>query len=359
MRYSPQALSAVLQERRLPAIDGLRAVAVGLVMAYHAGGPVPGDLGVSVFFVLSGFLITWLLLREHADGGTVDLRAFYLRRTLRIFPAYYVFLAFSFALDTLLGDGWSWSRIVTATTYTVNYYNAALGHPASSVAHAWSLAVEEQFYLLWPLAFLALASRGPRAIGLGVGTAVIASAVWRSVGQVWLDFPASYAYNSFETRLDNLAVGCLAAVLARGAWFGSLARSVAIHPTLPFATIAALLASRMAGSELWHYTLGFTVDAVLITVLIVQLLQVSHHRCWSWLDHPATRYLGLLSYSLYLYHQWGLAIGHKMSVLPQWGQVGAGVLASIALAAGSHYAVERPFLALKRRVDRPIELATA
>src|SRR5881628_2466461 len=136
----------------LPALDGLRAVAVFTVIVYHFGiAAVPGDLGVSAFFVLSGFLITWLLLREHAANGTVSLTRFYTRRVLRIFPAYYAFLALSFAIDHLRHDPWSPALRNSAIVYLINYFNAFNGHPNTSIAHAWSLAIEEQFYLLWPL----------------------------------------------------------------------------------------------------------------------------------------------------------------------------------------------------------------
>src|SRR5689334_4910197 len=103
-------LHEIVARRRMPVLDGLRAVAVFLVVCGHAGYPVagiPGDLGVSLFFVLSGFLITRLLVREENDTGTVSLRNFYLRRTLRIFPAYYAFLAFSITADRFLSSHWS------------------------------------------------------------------------------------------------------------------------------------------------------------------------------------------------------------------------------------------------------------
>src|SRR5690242_7564418 len=103
-------LTSVLERKHLPALDGLRAVAVLMVVMGHASYPIagmPDDLGVSLFFVLSGFLITRLLLREHADTGTVSLKHFYLRRTLRIFPAYYAFLVASLVLDYLLKVRWS------------------------------------------------------------------------------------------------------------------------------------------------------------------------------------------------------------------------------------------------------------
>src|SRR5437867_3430823 len=260
----------VIARSHLPALDGLRAVAVFTVVAAHANSPlhIPGDLGVSAFFVLSGFLITRLLVREREKTGEVSIRRFYLRRTMRIFPAYYAFLLLSYTLDAHAGQQWGKALLVNTFTYTVNYFNAFNHHPSTSVAHAWSLAVEEQFYLLWPLAFVILAARGRRALVTGVSLGALAAVAWRS----WLILGAhadvSYVYNAFDTRFDNLAVGCLLALVvdcdivvgAVGAW--------AKQPWFPFVTLALLLTSRLASREAYHYSIGFTVDALLLAVLI-------------------------------------------------------------------------------------------
>ncbi|HET9010483.1 MAG TPA: acyltransferase, partial [Gemmatimonadaceae bacterium] len=187
----------VIVRRHFPALDGLRAVAVMIVIVGHHGYPiagVPADLGVSAFFVLSGFLITRLLMREHEASGTITLREFYARRTLRIFPAYYTFLLVSFVLDHLRGERWGTALGLSAVTYTVNYFNAIHHHPSTSIAHAWSLGVEEQFYLLWPLGFLLLARRGSRALVEGVALAALAAVAWRA----WLMLhgaDVAYLYN--------------------------------------------------------------------------------------------------------------------------------------------------------------------
>src|SRR5207253_11425408 len=161
---SSESLMRALGQSHIPVLDGLRAVSVFTVMGYHLGfARVPGDLGVSAFFVLSGFLITWLLLKEDRATGRVSLSRFYTRRVLRIFPAYYAFLALSFVIDQLRHDPWSPALRNSAIFYAVNYFNAYQGHPNTSIAHAWSLAIEEQFYLLWRLAFLLLRRQGGRA----------------------------------------------------------------------------------------------------------------------------------------------------------------------------------------------------
>ena len=347
----PSTLEEVMGRRHLPALDGLRWVAVLVVMIYHFGWTaVPGDLGVSGFFVLSGFLITWLLLREHERTGTISLKDFYVRRTLRIFPAYYAFITVSVALDLLRGDSRVRPAIVPALTYTVNYYNALHGHPTNSMTHAWSLAVEEQFYLLWPLLFLLSIPYGRRAVTRVLVGSIAVVLAWRAFLFLGDVVGEAYVYNAFDTRFDNLAVGCLLAVALTTP---SLVRRIGAMPMpawSPLATVALLVVSRSMISDRWHYSVGLTVDAGLVAVLIVQLLTLHRHPTWRWLDLSAVRYLGLLSYPLYLYHGYGISVGRRMP-LAQPLQLAIGIGVSILMAAGSYHLLERPFLRLKERLQ--------
>jgi len=343
-------LSDLLDHRHLPGLDGLRAVSVFVVIIYHFGiNAVPGDLGVSGFFVLSGFLITWLLLRELRDTGTISLRQFYARRFLRIFPAYYAFLAASYLYDRFRGDVWPHGLGWSGVFYFVNYFNATHGHPDTSIAHAWSLSIEEQFYLLWPLALLLLSRAGRAWFAPALVAATLAVVAWRS----WLFLHAhvgvAYVYNAFDNRFANLAVGCLLAVCADRDWFARLAAALSSSVFLPVLTIVLLIWSRVGTSDTYHYSLGYTVDAVLMGTFIIQMLLLSGSPAWHWLEHPVVRYLGVISYPLYLWHAWGLTVGMHVHVAGRIGQFLAGVAASIALASGSYFVVERPFLKLKAR----------
>ncbi|HEX9393047.1 MAG TPA: acyltransferase, partial [Gemmatimonadales bacterium] len=209
---SQTPLLRTLAGSRLPALDGLRAVAVFTVMIYHFGiNAVPGDLGVSAFFVLSGFLITWLLLKEHGATGDVSLRQFYTRRVLRIFPAYYAFIVLTYAADHLRGQAWPPGLAPSALFYLVNYFNALHGHPTTSIAHAWSLGIEEQFYLLWPLLLLVLLRGGVARVARALVILIVVVVAWRCVLLLGLHVDRAYLYNAFDTRFDNLAVGCLLA----------------------------------------------------------------------------------------------------------------------------------------------------
>jgi len=336
----------------LPALDGLRAVAVFTVIVYHFGvTAVPGDLGVSAFFVLSGFLITWLLLKEHAVAGTVSLRRFYARRMLRIFPAYYAFLAVSFAIDHMRGQPWGTSLGLSSLFYVVNYYNALNGHPTTSITHAWSLAIEEQFYLLWPVLLLVLLRGGTRRAARTLAVVIVAVVLWRTVLYAGFHVGSAYVYNAFDTRFDNLAVGCLLALTATTRAFAAAAARLSFSPLAPLATLVLLVVSRAAIGTTWHYTAGFTVDAVLVAVFIVQMLRLYRTRLWAWLETPVVRYLGTISYPMYLWHMWGVGVGYHFRVAGKVGEFVAGVLACIALATGSYFVIERPFLKLKRRFE--------
>ncbi len=350
---------AVLDGGHLPALDGLRAIAVLLVILGHLELPfISPDLGVCIFFVLSGFLITHLLIKEADANGAVSLKRFYARRALRIFPAYYAYLMFTFVLDTALGDLRWIGLVAPALTYTVNYYNALHGHPVTSVAHLWSLSLEEQFYLFWPGIFVLLAPRGRRALATFLLASISAVLCYRSFAWFGLHTGTAYVYNAFETRFDNLAVGCLIAVGARTALMRQWIDTGAARWWLPLPVIAALSFVRFHTSEGFHYGPGFTLEALLIGAIILQCVVLSSAGPWSALNIPFVRYIGRLSYSLYLYHGWGIALGGKL--VRTWGpwQVMADLACCLLLAAFSYHVIEQPFLRLKARVGAAKESAT-
>ncbi|SFR40311.1 Peptidoglycan/LPS O-acetylase OafA/YrhL, contains acyltransferase and SGNH-hydrolase domains [Marinobacter gudaonensis] len=357
-------LAHLLQQRQLPGLDGFRMVAVASVVFYHAGIEVffSARHGVAGFFVLSGFLITWLLIKEHALTGRVSLRDFYLRRSLRIFPAYYVFVFVTLSWDFMRGDPHAKEVLWPSLTYLMNYYNAIEGHPSSSVAHLWSLAIEEQFYLLWPILFIVLLRAGRAwAIKCLVVLAVLVM-IWRSVVVSVLDWGNSWAYNAFDTRFDNLAIGCLMAFLLERERVQRVAETVSSQPWMPLVTLAFLGLSRSVANYHYEYGPAFTIDAILLAVLLVQLILLSQGKVFGWLNHRVVVYLGLLSYPIYLWHVRGLEAGLKLNMLPEALQVVAGVAIGLMMAAASYHLLETPFLRLKRHYqhrDKPgPEIAT-
>ncbi len=343
----PADLQTALQQRQLPGLHGIRAISAGLVVLYHLGVPrVPGGYGVLAFFVLSGFLITWLLLQEEQAQGCISLRDFYARRTIRIFPAFFAYWGLAVALWWLSsrhgGKPVHWGQVWSAFTYTNNYYQSIVGDPGSALSHTWSLAVEEQFYLIWPLLFTRL--RRHRVLGLGLG---IAAVTVHRQQLYWVHGNVDWAYEAFDGRADHMLYGCLlATVLWQGRW-----RSLWHWVCTPWATaltLLALVASTQAGQSISGYrnVVGFTVEPILTMFFIVQGMASRQWPILRWLHARVMEPLGTWSYSTYLYQQ--LAVGAASRVPGGWG-LPVGLLLTYAGAALSYRWIEKPFLRLKSR----------
>ncbi|MEP7245941.1 MAG: acyltransferase [Gammaproteobacteria bacterium] len=329
------------------ALDGFRAVAAFSVVLAHGYGLTLFD-GVTAFFVLSGFLITTLLLREQEARGAISLRAFYARRTLRIFPAYYACVAASFIIDHVAGNPWPAGLAGSSVVYGVNYYNAFNGHPSTSIAHLWSLGVEEQFYLLWPAVFIVLTRFGLPVLRRSLIILILAGVAWRCFLHFGGFVGQAYLYNAFDARFDNLAVGCLFAAIALSPSTARLVERISAYSWTPLVTLAAMAVVQHGMGATTRHLVGFTLYAVLVAVLIAQLLHLRESALWQWLDFAPVRFLGTISYPIYLYHAWGLGLGRWLTMMPPVGQFAAGVVFTIAGAVGSYYVVEQPFLRLKR-----------
>ena len=353
---SLQPLGRLLAGSRLPSFDGIRMVAVALVILSHAGyEDGPSDIGVNIFFVLSGFLITWLLLKEREKTGAISLKTFYVRRAFRLLPAYYVFMVV--ALGQYYGrhipGGTRTDIVLPGLFYYTNYFNAVHDHPPTPLSHTWSLAIEEQFYLVWPLAFALLMRWGRRAVAGFLVPAIVVVVAWRSYLYVSLDVGTAYVYNAFETRFDTLAIGCLTAVLSQDARFVAGAQAISRRWYLPLITLVVLFVQHAFRPDTFTYTVGFTLDGLLIAVAILQLLLLVDHPAWRWLEHPIPRYLGTISYPIYLYH--GLCNAVAGRLVPDLRPLRFLLAFACAALVGtlSFYLIEKPFLRLRDRLTRP------
>lgn len=325
---------------RFPALDGLRAIAVSLVLVGHAGHWLPiGSLGVAVFFVLSGFLITGLLLQEVHDSGTIRLGRFYVRRTLRIMPAAFTFL---FVAWLILHGGpanppsGEW---VASAFYYNDYYVAVHPRPGTQITHTWSLAVEEQFYLLWPALLLWRHPRGVTTVRRDLILAILAVWIWR--GSLAGVVRPHYMQFAFDTRCDFLALGCLLAVSRNTRRLRVLAELVHRHrwlPVLPILGLVALTAAMMS-IPTRPLAISYPLEGVLIALLIHHLLVAR----WCWLDHPIMRRLGALSYSLYLYHLLAYYLAGRVWQDP-WCMSAVGTGIALIVAWASYEWIERPIL---------------
>ncbi len=331
----------------------MRAIAVFLVIIYHFGITwMPGGLGVLAFLVLSGFLITWLLLKEDSKAGDISIRNFYMRRVLRIFPAFYAYWFGVVALLLLFRRAVPWGHAWSAFFYMGDYYNALVPGHESFVSHTWSLAIEEQFYLLWPT-LLYLFRKDLARLTRFLSGLIVFVWVYRAFLHFGLRVSQSYIYNAFDTRLDQLFVGCLLAVLLKRGTLTSLWRfacSRAYLPAITFALLAASTALQEAFGTGYRNVIGFAVEPLLVAVLLVQLVRLSSDAAWKWINWPWMRYLGRISYSLYLYQEMTLYPARRVfSNQPVVVQLMIAILGTVLIATASYYFVELPFLSLKSK----------
>ena len=339
----------------MPALDGLRAVAVVAVLLFHGGVLDGGYLGVDAFFVLSGFLITSLLLVEQQQSGRIDLRRFYARRARRLLPAawatliavavYGAFVAVPTELARLRADG-------LATLFYVANWQAVLAEQSywdlfgapSPLAHAWSLAIEEQFYLTWPWIVGAVLKRTSRA-RLGMLCAAGALLSWLWLAMLFEPGDTARAYYGTDTRAGALLLGSGLACLHRSTR-SKLAPGVWV--ALPLLAVAWW---GLAGKAPLLYRGGL----VATQLAVVALLAAGEGkgpvaRALGW---RPLRYLGQISYGIYLWH-WPLyvVLSPARTGLDGLVLLALRVAASLALAALSYHALEQPIRrgAISRRL---------
>jgi len=340
-----------LGQRHLPALDGIRAVAAFTVVFYHAGIPlVPAGTGVLAFFVLSGFLITWLLLREDEIKGSIGVKGFYARRSLRIFPPFLVYWALVLVLLRAMGNDIHVPQAVASFFYVNNYYQAIFGDPNTLLSHSWSLGVEEQFYLLWPALFIAL-RKNRQLLGRALVALILGVWVYREVMVLGVGIDQGYVYEAFDMRADHLLIGCLLAVWLRSGAMGGLWRFLTAAPWRMIVTASLLALSVAAGHFVegrYRDTVGFIVAPVLMATLIVQAIAFRNSPVASWLNWGWIGYLGAISYPVYLYHPLAIAAVEKTPLEGVPFLVASVILTTLA-ASASYRFVEKPMLRLKKR----------
>jgi peptidoglycan/LPS O-acetylase OafA/YrhL len=294
----------------LPGFDGLRALSILLVLASHAGyGHIaPGGLGVAVFFAISGFLITTLLLNEASATGRIDIPRFYLRRFLRLYPELLAFLAITFAVAAVLGLAATPVEKLAGPLYYMNYYYV-FGAPYSYEQgypwrHLWSLAVEEHFYLFFPLLVAALLPDRDR-LRVVICALIAVPLLWRFAAYQGLGMPWLYSFVATEARIDSIAWGCLLALMARQRVDagGTLNTAPYIRPWLVCLAFAVIVFTVVYRNEDFRWTWRFSIIGAALFVIIANLLFDPR---WRWavriLEWPPLRYIGRISYALYLYH---------------------------------------------------------
>ena len=335
--------------RRLTALDGLRTVAVLLVFAHHVDQhALPGGfIGVDVFFVISGYLITSLLLREREMTGDISVSRFYLRRALRLYPALLVMVLVVTPIAAVDHIGWPVPDGLAALSYVTDFWSNVFGH-LTLLLHTWSLSVEEQFYLVWPVVLLFMLRRNlplrPILIGLAAISVLITYAA-STVPTIHHHVVIQYLPTS---HLAELVAGILLAV-------GELhepKRWLVRLGGLPVALVAlgALVVAEFTLSAHWWW--AFPLATIACWPPVAHL--VLHRESWisAALRFPPVVWLGQRSYAFYLWHYPIILLLHRQPTLTHWEIAAIALPLTLAIAAVSWRLVETPFLRLKARFER-------
>lgn len=347
----------------IPSLDGIRAISFLLVFFSHAslgGGLIPGGFGVTTFFLLSGFLITTLLRLEFDRYGRISLRGFYLRRVLRILPPLYITLLLAVALFL---EGPGRSAFPTAGTIAqalqVSNYYQIYAHPAVTIPGTgvlWSLGVEEHFYLLFPILYVAMRPRLSESRQAALLLTLCAGALaWRCILQFHFHAPVARTFYGTDTRFDSILFGCTFAVIANPLLRDPPADWIRtrLNWLLPVCALV-LLVTFLERDDRFRETLRYTLQGLALIPLFIAAIHYHKAMPGVILNMPVLRYIGVLSYSLYLCHS--VIIEFLRREWPQ-GPVltGAASLAcALGFAVAVHYAVERPCTRLRRRLSRTL-----
>jgi peptidoglycan/LPS O-acetylase OafA/YrhL len=349
------------RDERIPGLDGFRAIAIVLVILAHLRDTLPefhdrwrvfhsGNLGVMIFFVISGYLITRLMLNEHEKTGRVSLKAFYLRRAFRIFPALYTYY-FTIVILALAGIFVMWEKtLINAAFFVTNYkhyWTPDDGPNYWLVGHFWTLSLEEQFYLFWPAVFCLF----KRKRALVTAVVLIASIqVLRGISYYFDASSRGQIDMMLHTSLDSIMMGCLLALMESTPRFRRVIDFLASHWMAALAVLYFLIPAFSgvllgAQNRIYVATLGRLISFFWISVLVIWGTRSENTWAGRALNFRPVVFVGTLSYSLYLWQQ--LFLG---PVNTSWfGRFPQNLGCAFVAALLSYYCVEQPFLRLRKR----------
>ncbi|MBK6649006.1 MAG: acyltransferase [Betaproteobacteria bacterium] len=338
----------------MPYLDGVRGISSLLVAFSHVGFGhfVPGGLGVTIFFFISGFLITSLLRQERETTGSVSLRRFYLRRVWRLYPALLAYVTISLIFTVFVGQKIEIKEPLFVLFYLSNYYNLFFGYVPifntySPFGIQGSLAIEEHFYLLF--APLVLLIKNRRNL-IGVVVLMLIIPLIARIFIIYLtdhsEFSSNYTYSATECRLDCIAYGCALALID----WPKLSKTKSF--VIGIGGVLLILFSLLIRDNYFRETFRFSVQGIgLMMIFIPTIFSEFYKQIRNGLSNIVLVYVGKLSYSIYLYH-WLVIIALRIFV----GDIQISLLwqslfwiLSFGLSIFSYYLVEQPFMKFRRK----------
>lgn len=359
---SHSLLSTVLAGSRIQGLDALRAFSILAVLIDHTeykfGGPlslVTGGIWLEIFFVLSGFLITFMLLDEFDRFGSISFKDFFQRRMARLLPLFYVYVLIGIVYLTLVHKPVPWGAVLSGVFYVVNYFQAFNGAPTHFLSHCWSLALEEQFYFFWPL-ILAFLLRVRWHLDWSLIGLIVAIWLYRAMSQLLGWHTDAYIYRALDTRADHLLLGCLLAVLLRQpkwcAWIEKLWRM----PFLMAMLFVALITSGLFHANLtYKYVFAYALEPVVIALLVPMVILSAASEVGILSKILNARWVvltGQASYGIYIFHQLFMAPVRNM-VEKMTGSYDLGILISMVVLIVFAHQVFIQFEAPMRQKLRP------
>lgn len=354
----------------IAALDGFRGLAILIVVVSHYGFGkwIPGGFGVTLFFFISGFLITRLLIAEYKTQGRIHLPNFYLRRVLRLYPALLFMVALAVGFTVWMGCGFQPGEVLSTLFYYRNYYmlfgaNHDLPNCNRIFDITWSLAIEEHFYLFFPLLFMAFYRR-PDRLGIFMAGTIVAVLMWRLyivATEGLTDLTVYRIYHLTDTRLDAIMFGCLVSVILHGSRAERYVRMTS-QPMVFFGAVGLLLFSFLYRDGVFRETGRYSLQGLALSIIVPATLYAkAYGGLMHWLSRPRLVLVGKLSYSLYLFHWVGVAVaenligGERLRVPWLLTAVPLGLLLSWI----SYQYVEKPTAGLRKRFGSTVDTTPA
>lgn len=346
-----------IHNKEIPSLDGWRAIAIAIVFLSHAGlgSVIPGGLGVTIFFFLSGYLITTLLCAEFVRHSTVSIANFYARRAFRLLPPLFVTLSITYTLTYvgLLKGGYSVQGFLAQLLYFANYY--ALFWDTYNTTPAgtgifWSLAVEEHFYFVFPIVFIVLFSRkSSERLVFSLLAICVLVLVWRFYLVIGANVLEDRTYYSTDTRIDSIVYGCLLALICNPMQANiSSSQSKLMAFVIFFGAIILIILSVVYRNPVFRETARYSVQGLALAPIFFYSIRYCNYFLFKPLNWPWVRQIGIYSYSIYLIHFILLENLHTVS-LPQWVSVIIAMVFSLIYAIAIDRFVDRKLRQLKSR----------